>query len=266
VDGIELPLEYVEKGFAWLKQQASVDPARIGVIGISRGTEAALLLASMHARDFKAVVAVSPTSVVWEGYSRDPRVKGESSIKPGRSSWSLHGKPIPFLPKALTPETRARIQRNGAVDTIEFYGPAYRDKTAVKRARIPVENIEAPILLVGSEADGIWPVVAMARDIEAAMRAHDARCELLIYPDSSHVIDDACLPPAYGTHPPRSAGRWENLSFGGTAEGTVHASTESWRRIKAFFDSNLRVERTPPARAEAQTERQLMGNRLTLWR
>lgn len=219
MDGVEIPLEYVERGLDWMKRQTSVDSTRIGVIGFSKGAELALLMAGLRARDFKAAVAVSPTSVVLEGYFRNPRATGEGALKPGRSTWSYEGKPLPFLRKALTPEIRAWIEREGAVGSIDFYVPAYHDEAAVERARIQVETIEAPVLLVASEADGMWPSAEMARDIEAVMRARNTRCESLIYPDSSHVIDEAWLPPIYGTHAPRSAGRWDKTSIGGTSEG-----------------------------------------------
>ncbi len=243
VDMVELPLEYVEKGLDWLKRQPSVDSTRIGVIGISKGAELALLIASLRPRDFRAVAAISPSSVVWEGGVRNRQAVGRASIKPDRSSWSYKGKPLAYLPKALTPETLRRIDREGSADTIDFYGPAYRDRTAVERAPIPVDNIAAPVLLIASEADRMWPAAEMARDVENSMRSQKQPCESLIYSDASHAFSDSWLPPVYGTVPTARVGRWDRASLGGTAEGTVHASTDSWSRVKAFFDANLRPSR-----------------------
>jgi dipeptidyl aminopeptidase/acylaminoacyl peptidase len=238
-DCIEIPLEDVEKALDWLKRQPSVDAARVGIIGISKGAELTLLIASLRPRDFKAVVAVSGSSVVWEGYFHNSQAKDHSSMKPNRSSWSYHGEALPFVPKGVGPETRERAEREEAGRKIDFYASGYRDHKAVERATIAVEKIEAPTLLVASETDGAWNAAEMTRDVENRMRTHSRRCESLIYPDSAHQILDGWLPPNPGL-PDILAGRSSDDLFAATREGTVHASMDSWRRIKSFFDANLR--------------------------
>ena len=63
-----LPLEYFDRGLAWLSAQPSVDRSRIGIFGISKGAEAALLVATRHP-EIRAVGAGSPSHVVWQGLS-----------------------------------------------------------------------------------------------------------------------------------------------------------------------------------------------------
>lgn len=43
-----IPLEYFRRAFEWLGRQPGVDPAKLVVLGISRGGEAALLLGSTY--------------------------------------------------------------------------------------------------------------------------------------------------------------------------------------------------------------------------
>ncbi len=125
----------------------------------------------LRPHDFKAVVPVSGSSVVWEGYFYASQPKDHGSMKPNRSSWSYRGKPLPFVPKGLTPESPERARREQAGHMVDFYASGYRDKAAVERARIPVEKIEAPTLLVATETDGAWKAAEMSRDVESRMRA-----------------------------------------------------------------------------------------------
>ena len=61
-----VPLEYFATALAWLRRQPEVDSARVGIVGVSKGAEAALVVAVRHP-ELKAVVAALPSSVVWPG-------------------------------------------------------------------------------------------------------------------------------------------------------------------------------------------------------
>jgi dienelactone hydrolase len=66
----ELPLEYFEKATDWLLGQPEVkDGSRVGVIGSSRGSEAALQLATLSSR-IAAVAAYVPSGIRWSGVKR----------------------------------------------------------------------------------------------------------------------------------------------------------------------------------------------------
>ncbi len=54
-----IPLETFDRALAWLKAQPDVDPARIAVVGGSKGAEAALIVAARHP-ELRAVVAGMP--------------------------------------------------------------------------------------------------------------------------------------------------------------------------------------------------------------
>ena len=84
---------------------------RLAVIGVSKGAEAALLLAAGDAR-ITAVAAFAPSSVVWAGLAGRQR-----------SSWTRGGLPLPFVPydetwvsdddSALVPRALRAVARRG---------------------------------------------------------------------------------------------------------------------------------------------------------
>jgi dienelactone hydrolase len=94
-------LEYFERALRWLAARPEVDPRRVFVLGISRGSEAALLLGVHYPRLVDGVIASVPSNVV------------------NGPSWTLHGRLVPFTlqfanpapmddPRAVIPVERIR--------------------------------------------------------------------------------------------------------------------------------------------------------------
>jgi hypothetical protein len=124
-----VPLETVDRAVEWLRKQPTVDPNRIAIVGVSKGAELALLSASRNPR-IKAVVAIAPSSVVFQNLGR-----GRAST----SSWTSGGADVPFAPFIQSDafdKTRRLVDLYEA--SLEVAPPA---------ARIPVERISGPILL-----------------------------------------------------------------------------------------------------------------------
>ncbi len=86
----EIPLEVFVRALDRLSREP-VD--RLAVVGLSKGAEAALLLACVDAR-LDLTVAISPPSVVWANVG--PGIDGR--VTPYRSSWTWRGEPLPFVP------------------------------------------------------------------------------------------------------------------------------------------------------------------------
>lgn len=86
----EIPLETFFSATAYLVSKGC---QRIIFVGTSKGAEAALLAAA-HDQRVSAVIAISPTSVVWGNIG-----PGKDGVAwPERSSWSLEGAPLDFVP------------------------------------------------------------------------------------------------------------------------------------------------------------------------
>jgi len=213
-----VPLETFDEALDWIKRQPGVDPERIGIIGGSKGAEAALLTASRHP-EIKAVVAGMPSNAVWAGFS--------FNMKPGvdyKSSWSLDGAPYPFVPYgAYTPgDPMVTMYANGLAAIDQYAG-----------AVIPVEKIAGPVLLICGEADTLWPSCPMARSVSARAEAMDGPAvTILAYDTAGHAV--------FGKPLPADADLSRLTYFGGTGEGNNAARADSMAKTEACLDDVLK--------------------------
>ncbi|MDQ1706432.1 MAG: hypothetical protein QOF18_2798 [Frankiaceae bacterium] len=151
---LRIPLEYFARATRWLRHHRGV--RRVVVIGISRGSEAAQLLAAYYPRLVQGVVASVPNNLALCAY---PHCEGPA--------WTVHGRPVPFT-------------RDSDIVT-PLDNP---------RAFIPVERIRGPMLMVCGDADQVWPSCAKADQIVARLEAHHARTRhsLLVFGDADHFV------------------------------------------------------------------------------
>jgi hypothetical protein len=208
-----VPLETFDRALAWLEAQPGVDPERIGVVGGSKGAEAALLVATRRT-ELRAVVVGMPSSAAWPAISA-------SATPP--SSWTLAGAPVPFLPYALRSYAKSGI--------FGLYNDALPTEPQHPNAVIPVERIAAPMLLVCGEADTLWPSCPMADEIAARRAAHRKPAPVILrYPNAGHGV--------FGPPPPKLTPALANL--GGTPEGNAAARADSWPKALTFLEARLR--------------------------
>lgn len=164
---VEIPLEYFHRAVAWLKKQPMVKADRIGVAGGSKGGELALLIASLF-DDFQAVVAWTPAAHAWEGLSQ----KFFSPDYVPVSSWALNGRGLPFIKFIYTQEER-ELEQKGALHSFiaaHHRSLAQADPALLEKATIPVEKINAPILLISGTDDQTWPADEFCREIAAKLQ------------------------------------------------------------------------------------------------
>ena len=209
-----VPLETFDRALGWLTARPEVDPSRISLMGVSKGAEAALLVATRHP-ELRAVVAGSPSSVVWPGI--DYR-----TFRAG-SSWTAKGKPLPVLPFG-----RLRLSFFlGHVNTV--YTGGLKHLARHPDAVIPVEKITAPVLLTCGENDTLWPSCEMARQVQArAEERNGAHVTILAYNDAGHE----CVGPPFD----RSSSDFRGLArWGGSKDGNDAARRDDWPKILAFL-------------------------------
>jgi uncharacterized protein len=222
----EVPLEYLTNAVAWLQVRESVDSARLAVIGYSRGTEAALLMGTFCPQ-VRAVVAVAPSSVVWPG----PGASGYF-----HSAWSLLGKELPYVPLKLSKGLGAYLKELTGGTQIEhrpLFEEALKNKRAVERAAIPVENLHSAVLLISGKDDRVWPSAPMAEQILARLRDHKFpfTCRHISYDNAGHSFG---LPGR-----PRTNDSAGTFKMGGTPTGNAEAAAQSWRAILQFLNTEL---------------------------
>jgi len=232
-----IPLEYFQGAAVWLCAQPEVDKGRLGILGVSRGAELALLLAA-RTPEIGGVVAYAPSHVAWAAGGRDKETGEQIPV------WTSEGKAVPFAPLPLRGfMLRSAIPVAGLRRPVIFrnlFRAGLRNREAVEKAAIPVEKIAGPILLVSGGDDRVWPASEMSERIMARLKEnHFAyRAEHLHYPRAGHMLRYPFLP----TTPRNSRNahlRNAKFAYGGTAEADAEAEAESWRRAIEFLREAL---------------------------
>ena len=174
-----IPLDYFDAPKKWLMARSNTRDDGAVIYGLSKGAELALVLASYDS-EYKAVVALAPSHVVWQG-----NPKNFADIMSSPSSWSLKGQPLPFVPYVSNEEKESMGFKNR-------HAASLTNKVAVERALISVENIDAPILLMSGGMDAMWPASRMGAEICSTVNSSrgNASCEHLIYEDGDHLLNN----------------------------------------------------------------------------
>lgn len=178
-DTLELiPLEYFEAPKKWLMDRSETRNDGVILYGLSKGAELALVLAS-HDEDYKAIVALAPSHVVWQG-----NPKNLSGIMSSPSSWSFRGQGLPFVPY-ISLEEKARMGFENR------HAASLTNAAAVDRALISVENIAARVLLLSGGMDSVWPAGRMGIQVCSALNASTRGiCTHKIYDDGDHLLSN----------------------------------------------------------------------------
>ena len=196
-----IPLEYFARAARWLDRRSGADPARLVVVGGSRGAEAALLLASLYPHLFAGAIGLSPSAFVKQGY--DPHV-----LNTKIAAWTLHGRPI-----------------------------VYRSAAHPHGGTIPVQRITADVLLSAGLEDQLTLGYGEEQTITQHLRKlRGRRVVTLIYEHAGHLVD-APVPylPWGDSFYDAALGVQETL--GGTPFGNAAARAAEWPRILAFIAS-----------------------------
>jgi dienelactone hydrolase len=220
-----IAVEYFGSAMQWMRERPEVDSDFVGLLGVSRGAEAALLVGATYP-EVKAVVARSPSHVLWEGVT--------ARHLPGGPAWTHGGKPLPYVPNRVPAWFFARYAWDTLVRDPVRQTPlftydlkAYGDTSG---AEIPVENIHGPVLLLSGTDDQIWPSSFMATRVMERLRQHrhPYEDEHLSYDGVGHPIPFEYVPTA-------GSRRRSRLMVGGTPEGTALAQADSWPKILRFL-------------------------------
>lgn len=221
----DIPIERLNEARAWLKTRADVDASRIAIHGTSKGAEFALL-AGVHLPWVRAVVAVVPSDVVWEGWG--------DKVEPGkRASFSLNGKPFAFVPYMDFAQEFTGFQTG---EDIRIRRPQDKGRAAHPEAavlaRIPVERIKAPVLLVAGQDDQVWNSAMMAHNIAERRAAAKLETVSLIYTDAGHYLTGTGFDPTTQYDVGLMKG-------GGTPMGNAKAQADAWPKTIEFLQRTL---------------------------
>jgi dienelactone hydrolase len=231
-DLVEIPVERVEQALEWLAHHPRTS-GRIGLVGMSKGAELALLAASLLPARAAAVVAIVPSSVAFAGIVFD----GGPPSGSARSSWTWRGHPVPFVPydEAVPPQFTER-----GVRTRPLYAAALASRSTPDEGAIAVEQIVGPVLLLSGSDDQMWPSAEMGDALEARMAGGGKadQVEHVVYQEAGHVLLGIAPGPSAQNAPPTSFDP-AGFDFGGTLEGATAAAQDVWPRIASFLHRSL---------------------------
>lgn len=226
-----VPLSYFERAAEWLTSQPTVPSDRLGVVGFSRGGEAALLVGS-HLDRVGVVVGYVPSGLVF------PAPTWMDGVNEEVAAWSIDGEPVSYIPVDEFAETSEKGLEETLRQTDSVEGPDALEGATTnqqRQAAIEVEEINGPVLLISGRQDQVWlssTLSAVAIDRLATMD-HPWPYEHLSFPDAGHAIR---VPYRFdGTTDP--AGRHR---FGGTNEANARASAEAYRATLEYLRKGLR--------------------------
>lgn len=183
-----LPLESLRDARDWIQTHEDLDGDNIGIWGVSKGGEFALAGAS-RIEGFAAIVAYVPSDVIWEGW-------GVGRGQPVPSSFSWEGKPLPFVPYLGMSAEFAKGQRDQPVK-IRLAHDAGRlaNPDRVAEARIEVEVIDEPVMLVGGDGDTTWDSGDMVRNIKERRDAAGLETLLIVNREAGHGLSGHAYTP-----------------------------------------------------------------------
>jgi hypothetical protein len=220
---LEIPLERFDDALAWLRDDPRVLGSRVAVLGGSKGAEAALLVAAAHP-EIAAVIAGAPSHVVWQAIDQANWAL--------RSSWTRGGVPLAFVP----------YDAEGPIwPLLQMYSRSLAASAAIAEARIPVESIRVPVLLVSGEDDQLWPSFAMGESVAQALAAAgNAQVSHLHYAAAGHAVLGMPFDAA-------KVDRGAIAQLGGTLEGNLAARSDAWPRVVALLKDALNAPGARPA-------------------
>ncbi len=202
----EIPLEIFCERVAELRQECN----RVFVVGTSFGAEAALLT-GVYSAQVDAVIAFSPSDVVWAGVTSDGRVT---------SHWTNGGSALPFVP--FDPQWRPDTDPPAFLDLYRRSREQFAD--AVPAATIAVEGIARLIVVAGGD-DLVWPSLDSAQRIRDRRRQHGLETTVVVDRQAGHR---AVLPGEV------AAQGGQRMQRGGSPEADQRLGRLAWSEIVAL--------------------------------
>lgn len=224
-----VPLEYFAKAFEWIKAQPDLDSTKVGLFGVSRGAELALLLGTIYPEYIKAIAAIVPSSVAFSAFENH-----------GNPAWTLNGKPVGSyspLPSIDLKTVQGKDPKH-PLNTTPLVIQEIQKNTALQSAAIPVEKLKCSLLLVSAGDDQIWPSSLFAAEIKERLKNNHSKISIKTYdyPKAGHQIGIPFTPAETLFYHPETK-LW--FSMGGTTQEDDRASRDSWRKTLVFFQNKL---------------------------
>ena len=224
-------LEYFETALQWIHRELRPRDGFVALSGQSRGGELVLLLGSLFPDLVKAVIGYVPSALVHCAQNACDPAKGREG-----PAWIFRGQPIPdiwsnnrtasWAPWDEGPEPR---RHTAAMLT------ALQDPDAVERARIRVERIDGPVMLLSATDDGSWPSSLYSKMVKDHLAAnhHPYPVEHHDWEGGGHAILFPYVPTTHLVYAHPVSRRLS--TSGGTPAVNAQANEQSWIAVQAFL-------------------------------
>uniref|UniRef100_A0A8C8TC80 Acyl-coenzyme A thioesterase 1 n=1 Tax=Peromyscus maniculatus bairdii TaxID=230844 RepID=A0A8C8TC80_PERMB len=216
-----LHLEYFEEAVNYLLRHPQVKGPGVGVLGISKGGELGLAMASFL-KGIKAAVIIN-------------------------GSVAAVGNTINYKDETIPPvsilRNQVRMTKDGLQDVVE----GLQSPLVEQKSFIPVERADTTFLLIVGQDDHNWKSEFYANEISKRLQAHGKeKPQIICYPEAGHYIEPPYFPLCRaGMHLLVGA----NITFGGEPKPHAMAQLDAWQQLQTFFHKHLGgEERTIPAK------------------
>uniref|UniRef100_A0A8C2MN30 Uncharacterized protein n=1 Tax=Cricetulus griseus TaxID=10029 RepID=A0A8C2MN30_CRIGR len=206
-------LEYFEEAVNYLLSHPQVKGPGIGLLGISRGGELCLSMASF----LKGITA----AVIINGSLAN--VVGKLCYKDET------------LPPLRVNADRIRVTKDGLSDISDVLSCPIEGPD--QKSIIPVERSDTTFLLLVGQDDRNWKSEFYANEISKRLEAHGKeKPQVICYPETGHYIEPPYFPwckaslHAYFGKP---------VVFGGEPRAHAMAQVDAWQKLQTFFHKHL---------------------------
>lgn len=230
------PLEYFADALDWLRAEVAPKDGKVFVSGQSRGGELALLLGATYPDRVSGVMGWVPSAFVHGGQAAsDPAIGRDGP------SWTMDGKPLVHMWQdnrfaSWAPYDAGDPPRRNSKAMVT----ALADPAAMDRARIPVEKIAGPVLLISGGDDGAWPSDLYSLIVQSSLRAagHPHEVTWVNHPVAGHSILFPWVPTTRIAYPHPVSG--VITTMGGTPKANAEANIEAWQATLAWLERAAR--------------------------
>lgn len=225
------PLEYFEKGLDWLREAVKPKDNFVAISGQSRGGELVLLLGATFPEKVSAVIGYVPSAFVHSGQAAaDPAYGREGPC------WLYQGKPLVHMWEnnrfaSWKPYDEGQQPRRNSL----AMRTALADPEAMRKARIAVEKLAGPVLLISGGDDGAWPSDYYSLLVQSSLIAanHPYAVEWYNHPEAGHSILFPYVPATQIVHAHPVNGNMTTM--GGKPDVNAEANHASWQAVLAFL-------------------------------
>uniref|UniRef100_A0A8C2UUY5 BAAT/Acyl-CoA thioester hydrolase C-terminal domain-containing protein n=2 Tax=Chinchilla lanigera TaxID=34839 RepID=A0A8C2UUY5_CHILA len=206
-------LEYFEEAVNYLLNHPQVKGPGVGLLGLSKGGELALAMASFL-----------------KGISAAVIINGSVAAVGGNICYKDES-----VPPVTSTRNRVKMTEDGIMDVVDALNSPLEGPD--QKSFIPVERSDTAFLFLVGEDDHNWKSEFYANEASKRLEAHGKKKpQIICYPETGHYIEVPYIPLCKaGLHSLVGA----PILFGGEPRAHAMAQVDVWKQIQAFFHKHL---------------------------